>query len=313
VIGVLMVNADDAREGGPLSPAAWTVLMTVAAVLAWPAPVRDAAARKRQRSLRTFGFALVVAAALLYRGDAPGLVQIRPHWWGILGLIGWAYLVAAAAYLVAGERPGLLAGGVSLLYCLYLADVAGEAPWLSVLRPLLSVGSALGSHGAVVLSGTVLGVLARVHRRTESPSLAFAGRALGYCAALGAAGLLLHTLRGLHPAFTIDKTLATPSWCLLSSALTGAAWVAVYVAADVLRFRRWPPAVAIAGENALVAYLLAPFLLALFALAAPVVGGNPYAALGENVWIGTLRSVLFAWLVVRLCGWLRRLGVGMQL
>jgi heparan-alpha-glucosaminide N-acetyltransferase len=317
VIGVLMVNAEEARSGGAVSPAAWTILMTVAVVLAWPAPVApvaDRTAHRRQRVLRTLGFALIAAAALLYHGEAPGLVQIRPHWWGILGLIGWAYLVAAVAYLAVGDRPGILAGGMSLLYCLYLADVAGEASWLSVVRPILSVGSVLGSHGAVVVSGTVLGILAKqASRAGRAPSLRFAARTLAYCAALAAAGLLLHALCGLHPAFTIDKPLATPPWCLLSSALTGAAWVAVYVAVDVWGVRRWPAAVTIAGENALVAYLLAPFLLALFAVLAPVFGRNPYAALGGNVWIGTLRSAVFAWLVARSCGWLRRSGVAMQL
>src|SRR5262249_28579853 len=52
VIGVLMVNAEEARRGGPLSPAAWTILMTVAVVLAWPAPAADGLARRRQRVLR---------------------------------------------------------------------------------------------------------------------------------------------------------------------------------------------------------------------------------------------------------------------
>jgi hypothetical protein len=121
VIGVLMVNGEEARDGLVSAPL-WIVLMTVAVVLAWPAPAPDPAGRRRQRALRAAGFVLIVVSALLYRGgEASGLVQIRPHWWGILGLIGWSYLVAAGLYLLVGERPGVLAGFVSLLYCLYLA------------------------------------------------------------------------------------------------------------------------------------------------------------------------------------------------
>ena len=50
-------------------------------------------------------------------------------------------------------------------------------------------------------------------------------------AAFGAAGLLLHTLHGLHSAFTISKIHATLPWGLLSAALTTAAWAAVFVIA----------------------------------------------------------------------------------
>jgi heparan-alpha-glucosaminide N-acetyltransferase len=313
VIGVLMVNGEQARDG-LLSAPAWIVLMTVAVVLAWPAPAADVAGRRRQRALRAVGFALVLASALLYRGgEATGLVQIRPHWWGILGLIGWSYLVGAGLFLLAGDRPGVLAGFVSLLYCLYLADVAGGAAWLVAARPVLNVGSVLGSHGAVVLAGTVLGLMVQRHQREAAPPRRLVAQALAFCAALAAAGLLLHELKALHPAFWISKGLATPPWCLLSSAITGTVWVAVYWIVDVRGWRRWPPAVVTAGANALVAYLLAPFLLSLFALSAGLIGTNLYGALGENVWTGTLRSGLFAWAVVRLCGFLQRSGVRMRL
>jgi hypothetical protein len=63
-----------------------------------------------------------------------------------------------------------------------------------------------------------------------------------------------------------------------------------------------------------VAYIMAPFLLSLFALSAPLVGGtNVYEALGETTAIGLVRSAVFTWLVVRLTGWMRSKGVRIQL
>jgi predicted acyltransferase len=252
---------------------------------------------------------------LTYRGtDLTGLIQLRPHWWGILGLIGWAYLLVAGLYLLVGDRPAILTGLMALLYCLYLADAAGQAAVLVTLRPYLSVGSLLGSHGAVALSGTILSVMLRLHQREGAPAGRFVGPALAYAAGLAAAGLLLHTLSALDPAFRFSKVHATAPWCLVSSALTAAAWAAVYVVADVRGFGRWPPAVLMAGENALVAYLLAPFVLSLFAVSAPLFGGtNLYEALAENTAVGLVRSAVFAWMVVRLCGRLRRSGLRMQL
>jgi len=315
VIGVLMVNVDHAGPDGPLSPALWNVLMTAAVVVTWPAPAAEPERRRRQRALQAVGVGALLVLALLYRGEGvAGIVQIRPHWWGILGLIGWAYLVAAVLYLIVGDRPGTLTGFVALLYCVYLAEEAGGAAWLAVFRPLVHVGPTLGSHAAITVAGTALGAMLARHRRDGGSERRFLLEALAFCAGLAAAGLMLHELRELHRAFWIAKQGATVPWCLLSSAITGAVWVALYAIVDLGGFRRLPPAVRIAGENALVAYLLAPMLLSLFALSAPLFGGtNPYTSLGANTWIGLLRSAVFVWVVVRLCGLLQRSGVRMQL
>jgi hypothetical protein len=59
---------------------------------------------------------------------------------------------------------------------------------------------------------------------------------------------------------------------------------------------------------------MAPFLLSVFALLAPLLGGtNYYEALGGTTGVGLVRSALFAWLVVRLSGFLRSRGVRVQL
>jgi heparan-alpha-glucosaminide N-acetyltransferase len=314
VMGVLMVNVEVARGGGVLGVDLWNALMTVGVVLVWQAPTGEKG-RGWEGRLRALGIALLLVLALLYRTEGvSGLVQLRPHWWGILGLIGWAYLVASSLYLLVGERVGAHVGLVSLLYCLYLADDVGQVGALVALRPYLRVGHDLGSLAAVALSGTVLGLMLARHRREGASARAFVGPALFFAAALAAAGLLLHTAHELHPAFIINKPLATPPWCLLSSALTAGAWIVLFVPADVWGWRRWPRVLTIGGQNALLAYFLAPFFLSFFALAAPAFGGtNPYGALGENTVIGVLRSAAFAWAVVRLCGWLRGRGLRLHI
>lgn len=314
VMGVLMVNVEQARGGGILGTHLWNVLMTVGVILVWQAPFGETGRRWEGR-LRALGSALLLLLVLLYRTEgATGLVQIRPHWWGILGLIGWAYLAAATLYLVVGERLAAHVGIVSLLYCLYLADEVGGVGGLVALRGVLRVGQNLGSLAAVTLSGTVLGLMLVLHRRGGASPRAFVRPALGFATGLAAAGLLLHALHALHPAFTINKPLATPPWCLLSSALTATAWVVFFVLADVRGGGRWPRVFTIGGENALLAYFMAPFFLSLFALGAPAFGGtNPYEALGEHTAIGMLRSAVFAWAVVRLCGWLRSRGLRLHI
>jgi heparan-alpha-glucosaminide N-acetyltransferase len=314
VMGVLMVNAEQPGPGGPISPDLWNALMSVGVVLVWLGPPRDGPARWR-RGLRLAGAVLLVALLFLYRSrDASGLIQIRPHWWGILGLIGWAYLVAASAYVLVRDRPAALLGGMALLYCVYLADEAGRAGWLVAIAPYFRIGRIVASHSAAALSGTLLGVLLLRHRQAGEPARRLVFATLVYAAGLAAAGLLLHELHGLHPAFSINKVLATPAWCLLSAAATTAFWVAIFAVVEMNGWKRWPKALFIAGENALLCYLMAPFLLSLFAVIASLFGGkNPYYALGENTAIGFVRSAVFAWIVVRLCGLLRDRGVMMKI
>jgi len=169
VMGVFMVNAEQPGSGGPIPAELWNVLMSVGVVLVWLAPPRGEPARGRLW-LRLAGAALLVALLFLYRSpDATGLIQIRPHWWGILGLIGWSYLVAASLYVLARDRPAVLLAGVALLYCVYLADEAGGAGWLVALAPYFRVGRVMASHSAVALSGTVLGVMLRRHRQAGEP------------------------------------------------------------------------------------------------------------------------------------------------
>ena len=307
VMGVLMVNAEHGVHG-VLSAPVWNVVMTIGILLVWGTP-DTGWGRLGKRWLQVIGIALLVFVALAYRSETvTGLVQIRPYWWGILGLIGWAYLGVAALYLLIGDRPAVLTGLLGLYSCVALADAAGGFRW-----PVL-VGPILGTHGALVLAGTLLGVLLRRHQAEGGSPSRLIRTALGYAAALAAAGALLHTLHELHPAFRVSKIGATVPWAFFCSALTCLAWVALFALVDVAGWRRWPRSLTIAGENPLIAYVMAPFLGSLFALTAPLFGGtNYYELLGETPWVGLIRSAVFAWVVVRISGWMRSAGVRVQL
>ena len=121
VIGVLMVNAEHGNAPGRLSPDAWNILMTMAVLLVWQAPTERF--RRWRPQVMAVGAASLIALAWLYRStQATGIIQLRPQWWGILGLIGWAYLVASLVYLAAGDRPLVLVAASAGLYGLFFAE-----------------------------------------------------------------------------------------------------------------------------------------------------------------------------------------------
>jgi predicted acyltransferase len=202
---------------------------------------------------------------------------------------------------------------IALLYCLYIANAAGAFAHLTWITRWVDIGSMLGSHAAITVSGVLLGMILTA----DSPIRTHVGRlrwALLYGLALATAGYLLHTAHDVHRMFIINKIFATPPWCLWSSAITIWVWVAIYWLMDMQRWTRWARVLEPAGQNPLFAYILAPILYALFALVAMALGRpNFYEMLGNSFAVGFWRSIVFAFIVTWLAAGLRRAGLQVKL
>ncbi len=315
VIGVYMVNSDSISIKGHLNPHIWILLMYAGILVVWNnPPLSKRSTRNRMKRLRFAGTLLLGALFFLYQGNgASGIIQMRPQWWGILGLIGWAYLVSCFIYIPLRNQMAGLVGAVAILFCLHFADAGGFLPFLDWLKPFLRVSYMLGSHSAVVLSGAILGMILT----PDSPIKGHKERirwAAIYGAALALAGLLLHALHEMHAMFTINKNLGTPTWCLLSSAIFVWIWALLYWLIDVRGWKRWTMPLQSAGANALLAFILAPIFYTLFALLRELSGGiDVYAVLGNSPWAGLLRAIVFASLLTWMTGFLRRAGVWLKL
>jgi len=314
-IGVFMVNAENMPDQGLLPAPLWALLMYVGVFMVWSAPPR-ASGRPPQRSivLRGAGIVLLLLLAILYRGKGePAFIELRPQWWGILGLIGWAYLVTCTVYLLARKNLPAVIGTIPLLYCIFIAHAAGAFAGWTWLTDWILIGSMLGSHAGITVSGLALGIVLA----PGSPFQAHRDRlrwGLVYGLALAAAAHLLHAAHGVHHMFIFNKNMATPPWCLLSSAITIGVWILLYWSIEVQKRGRWARLLEPAGQNPLTAYLLAPVLYCLFELLSLATGlPYVYAALGATFAVGFWRAVLMAVLVAWLAGRLRRLGVQLAL
>jgi len=265
-IGIMIVNGSPDSEKMGWSAALWSTLMFLSAILAFSSlipPRKSEASPGRERpfsivtvALRVLGLASLVFLAFAFRGkDAHRIITLSPlsihtEWYGILGLIGWAYLVAAIVFLVfRGHRTALLAC-VVLLFCLYPADRTGafEGFWLA---RIVGIGGTLGSQGAIAAAGVLLAsILLAPDVTMVRTRVRFA---LLFIAGCSAGALLLDGLYG------INKNSATPSWCLWACAITAALWLLFYFLADVRPqglLAKLAKPFAIAGGNVLLAYLL---------------------------------------------------------
>jgi len=315
VIGVFMVNSDSICDKGFLNPHLWTLCMYAGVILVWNVPPkREGKKRNTILKLRIVGLFLLAVLAILYQGKGvSGFFQMRTEWWGILGLIGWAYLVSSLFYIPLRRQIAGLVGAMAILYCIYMADVVGGLAFLAWIKPFVNVSYMLGSHSAIVISGVLLSMMLT----PDSPVKGHKARirwATVYGLGLALAGFLLHSLHDIHEMFIVNKILGTPPWCLLCSAIFVWIWVALYWLIDVRGWKKWVAIAKSAGANALFAFILAPIFYAVFALLAQVFGGfDFFAELGNNFAVGFLRAFVFAFVLTWLTGILRRAGVWLKL
>ena len=315
-IGVFMVNEETISPKGPLTPTLWGLLIYTGVFLTWLiAPMKGESGRIVTLALRAIGIIMLIAAALLYRGnDATGMLQMRPQWWGILGLIGWAYLGACTVYMLCRRNLAGVIGTIALMYCVTIAETVGglNAPsLLSWLTAWVSLGTVFGSQTAITVAGLALGMALLPDSGLTTPAARIRW-ALLFGLGLAMAGVLLHTAHGLSDVFIYNKNAATLPWCLVSSAVTAWLWVAAYAVGDV-RPMRWASALAPAGRNALLAYILAPLLNIFFDLLTAAGIPDFYSFLGKSFATGFWRSLAFSVLVIWMAGALERRGIRLKL
>jgi heparan-alpha-glucosaminide N-acetyltransferase len=286
MMGLIQLNGErDRTLGGPV----WELLAFTSLICAWCVVPQDSGMRRTLLViLKTLGFiGLVVLLAvfrgqpqpvdLAFRGHVEGWVWFRTEWWGILGLIGWAYLTVALLWLILGRRREWLMGALGILILLHLAmQHAGlfsrleSKPWLGWSMPMfktlasgidlinsyVGLGEATGSLAAISMAGCLLGTILRRDSDVAMPRDRLAW-AMTFTIGLLIAGFVTDTFEG------INKISATATWCLWSAALTCAVWMLLYLVLDISGIRGWAILVRPAGANPLLAYFLHPIVVEL--------------------------------------------------
>jgi predicted acyltransferase len=305
IAGVFMVNMDslDAEATGMSRPV-WTLLVYGGIILVWNMyPKSGTRTAPLFWLLRGAGIVLLGYLATIYRAKAEDgtLLHLRPMWWGILGLIGWAYLTVCIFYLPLRRQPAALVGVVALLHLLNIASRNGALDWAEPVSRWVSLGGAIGGHGSITAAGVVLGMLFM----RESPATTHGDR-LRWMAWFGLA-LIVAGLLVWHP-YKISKDHATPAWCMISAGLCCYLFGVCYYLLDVRGWKAWALSLRPAGENPLLAYILAPIIYACFQMA----GVNPLRQVAGEGWPGIGMSAVFAIVVVLLTGLLGRMGLRLR-
>ncbi|MBW6458648.1 MAG: DUF5009 domain-containing protein, partial [FCB group bacterium] len=143
-IGLLMLNGPAVTS---MNKAWWNVLMYTGAILFWSAPPRNEKYTKLHHMLKWLGLALLIYLLVIFRrncGDTSSWIQTG--WWGILGEIGFAYLIASLLWLSLRKKPDLMLLAPVLLLLLYIGDRSGQLDFLGKIKDIFYIGSHLGIH-----------------------------------------------------------------------------------------------------------------------------------------------------------------------
>jgi predicted acyltransferase len=317
IMGFFHVNLEDYNSSAGLIPkAAWALVITTAFFLIW-LDYPDTMAKAKKYSLQILGIVLLIAMAVIYKGGEDGEVRgMEPSWWGILGLIGWAYLVCALIFFaVKGKLNNLIVAWVILVAINILAHSVFK---IKVMRDesIVSIagsdvtGSLLGNaiiflkplwviHDASTMTLTMGGVvISGIYAK-----LVEQGKTQQIWATLAIIGVLFLVAGFALRPYTegISKIRSTPAWVLICSGITTLVFLLLIYVVDVkgkISAFNW---IKPAGTSTLTCYLIPyfqVFILELLHINYPRVINNGFP--------GLLRSFLTSVIIILFVGLLEK-------
>ena len=300
LIGLFMVNYEAAYDSGiPIGKYFWGILMALAIFLIWTDWKKSPVSRKWQLPLQILGFLILLFLAMIYEGGASGEYWMRPQWWGILGLIGWAYLVNALIFLLSRGKWTVI---VFFWLLFNVLSVWNQTDAAFELQGIFRYFSTIvqGTIPAFTTSGMIASLVL----------IKWSGSSLkkGYAilVLLGLASIAFALVA--RPLWGISKLGATPSWLAICSGLGFLVFAIFNYLTDQKGITHWAKFIAPAGTATLTCYML-PYLIY------PIRNISTFRLphFFNTGAVGLLGSLVFAYIVVLLTGWLVKKGIKLKL
>ena len=302
VLGVFMVNFgafNESKVGIPLS--VWSLMLYFSVIAIWN-QYPDSLKRAGQL-LRWIGIAILILMAVLYRAGETGNIHwLQTRWWGILGLIGWNYLVCSIVYLLLRKDISKMFAAMFFYIIIYIAAKVGSLWFLAPINSILSVGSVIGGHAHITTAGIILSLYLMRHKEQGQSDLIIK-TALLFGIFLFTCGYLL------RPLYGISKIYATPTWGLYSSAICSVLFAGIYWLADVKEISRWANFLKPAGSNPLLAYIMPDIFYSILSLTGISILSDYF---GDGL-VGIFRSLVFSLFILWVVQWFSRWRIRLQL
>ncbi len=247
VMGFFHVNSENYNSAALLPQAIWIIAITIAFFLIW-LDYPPAMAKIKKYILIATGSALLLLMAFLYKGGTPAEPEgMRPSWWGILGIIGWAYLVCAFLFLFSkGSLPVLLI----VLILFMVVNIMEHAGFLKLNLPVIGDASSV----TLVMWGIVISLLyGELAGKGKDQYLWLLFLSVGLALIIG--GLIIRPFSG-----GISKIHSTPAWVFICTGISVLVFTLMIWLVDIKGQQNWFTIISPAGTSTLTCYLI-PYLL----------------------------------------------------
>jgi hypothetical protein len=277
ILGVLdpHMNIPNASVMGGTVPM-WSALVFLSFFAVWHGvPTKSTWAKWLSLSIRFAGIAMLIFYVCRFSGEKS--VWLETKYWGILGVLGWAYLIVCMIYLVLRNQRDLLLLSSAMLLAIYIADKQGLfTGWFA------HKGSLFGGRPSIVMMGAAAGTLL-TETLTNRKRLVWI-----FTFAILTALLAVF----FEPLYGIGKVKSTPTWIYASVSLTALVWIPIYWLRDMRGYQGAPFGFLTGlGYVPLTVYLFHPLVDSVMKW----VGLTPgFEKLGEmNLGFGFIRTILF--------------------
>ncbi len=307
ILGIMMVNISSLNSSVVgMSHSVWMLLVFIGAILTWNQyPKADGQKKNIFTSLKMLGIILLIYLAFIFRSGQPdNLGWFQTKWWGILGLIGWAYFFSSAVYLIFRKHTSGIIGMFVIFILLYIGDKSGALGnfYSQNIRDYFWLGGHIGAHTAIALSGIIVSLLFLENSPTKTSKEKILWIIL-FAVMMFAAGFLL------RPLYGISKIYATPTWSLYSAAICSVIYAFLYWLVDVKNKISWANFLKPAGTNPLLAYLLPDIFYSILW----IFGINFLSEYFGYGIVGIIRSLIFSLIMLALTALLNKLNIRLHL
>lgn len=244
IMGLFMVNAEYGYNEAKMliSPALWAFFAYTLPIPIWNKYSKEFPALWKN-ILQYGGMLGFVILYFLYIQDN-GQMGMTQKWWGILGLIGWAYLFTVVFYwFTNGNLKAIIAFFVIsvLANCIILTDglAINELEWFKFVAGHLT-------HATLVSAGVIISLLFFDGKNNHSINW----KVIGFGLLFFLVGYLL------RPYYEVSKIRGTPSWTLYSAGLCTYIYYILYWIMETKKKTEWSNFFMPAAANPLLIYIL---------------------------------------------------------
>lgn len=246
IIGVLMANSRNVNaEHTGMTKSLWSMIMYTGVFLIWFNYDATNWNKNLIRGLQILGVFMIIPMVYIFRNAENNIFRFNS--WGILGTIGWGFLVAAIIYMVCRDnilKTSLFVIGfliLNMLSKLNMLDFLSSAR--QVMGPIIN-----GNAPFIVLSGMLTTLILIKYAEENAVKTALIISTVGILSI--AAGF------ALRPWFIISKIQATPTWGLICNGVSMVLFALLFWIIDIKKRVSWSLFLRPAGANSLTVYLV---------------------------------------------------------